>query len=317
MTRRTVTAHDLSYAYPCGPAALSGAGLAVPAGSRLAVLGANGSGKSTLLRCLSGAIRPRTGQVRVDGRPVDYSRAGLRRHRQTVQLVTQDPDDQLFSASVVADISFGPLNLGLPEPEVRARVEETLDLLAITHLRDRATHHLSYGERKRVAIAGAIAMRPCLLALDEPTAGLDPAAVTDTLAALDRLHAAGTALVLATHDVDLALAWADQIAVVLEGTVRQGDPTTLLADTALTARARLHTPWVLAVTRALVEAGKFPADAVQARDQAGLLALIARSREAGPGQHATAPSGPGTVSHEGRPATRRPACRPGPFRGGL
>lgn len=161
---RTVTAHDLTYTYPAGPTVLSGAHLDIPPGSRLAILGANGSGKSTLLRCLSGAIRPHTGQVRVDGHPVDYSRSGLRRHRQTVQLVAQDPDDQLFSASVAADISFGPLNLDLPEPEVRDRVEEALDLLAITHLRDRPTHHLSYGERKRVAIAGAIAMRPCVLA---------------------------------------------------------------------------------------------------------------------------------------------------------
>jgi cobalt/nickel transport system ATP-binding protein len=280
VSHRTVTASDLSYAYPGGPAALSGASLDIPPGSRLAVLGANGSGKSTLLRCLSGAICPRTGQVRVDDRPVDYSRAGLRQHRQIVQLVTQDPDDQLFSASVAADISFGPLNLDLPEPEVRDRVEEALDLLAITHLRDRPTHHLSHGERKRVAIAGAIAMRPCVLALDEPTAGLDPAAVTDTLTALDRLRAAHATLVLATHDVDLALAWADQLAVVLDGTVRQGDPVTLLSDASLVTRARLHTPWVLAVTRTLIDAGKLSAHAVHARDQPGLLALIAGSREA-------------------------------------
>lgn len=273
MSHRSVRASALTYAYPGGPPVLSGARLDLPPASRLAVLGANGSGKSTLLRCLSGAIRPHSGQVLVDDRPVDYTRAGLRRHRQTVQLVTQDPDDQLFSASVAADISFGPLNLDLPEPEVRARVEEALDLLAITHLRDRPTHHLSYGERKRVAIAGAIAMRPCVLALDEPTAGLDPAAVTDTLTALDRLHAHRTTLVLATHDVDLALAWADHLAIVLDGTVRQGDPTTLLTDDDLVARARLQLPWVLAVTRALADAGILP-DTARPRDRPGLLDLI-------------------------------------------
>jgi cobalt/nickel transport system ATP-binding protein len=273
MSHRSVRAHALTYAYPGGSPVLTGAHLQVPPAARLAVLGANGSGKSTLLRCLSGALRPDHGQVLVDDRPVDYSRAGLRAHRQTVQLVTQDPDDQLFSASVAADISFGPLNLDLPEAEVRSRVTEALDLLAISHLRDRPTHHLSYGERKRVAIAGAIAMRPCVLALDEPTAGLDPAAVTDTLTALDRLHAARTTLVVATHDVDLALAWADQIAVVLDGTVRQGDPATLLFDTDLVARARLHTPWVLSVTRALTDAGVLPPNA-HARDHDSLLDLL-------------------------------------------
>jgi cobalt/nickel transport system ATP-binding protein len=273
VSHRSVRGRDLRYAYPGGGEVLCGADLVVPAGGRLALLGANGSGKSTLLRCLSGALRPTGGRVLVDDDAVDYSRAGLRRHRQTVQLVTQDPDDQLFSASVAADVSFGPLNLGLPEAEVRARVDEALDLLAVTPLRDRPTHHLSYGERKRVAIAGAVAMRPCLLALDEPTAGLDPAAVVDTMTALARLQAAHTSLVLATHDVDLALAWADEVAVVVDGTVRQGDPAMLLADAALVGRARLQRPWVIGVLNRLTERGVVPAGA-RARDEASLLGLL-------------------------------------------
>lgn len=273
MSHRAVRAEGLHYAYPAGPEVLNGAELAVPAGGRLALLGANGSGKSTLLRCLSGAIRPDSGSVLVDEDRVDYSRAGLRRHRQTVQLVTQDPDDQLFSASVAADVSFGPLNLGLPEDQVRDRVAEALDLLAVTHLRDRPTHQLSYGERKRVAIAGAVAMRPCLLALDEPTAGLDPAAVIDTMVALGRLQATHTSLVLATHDVDLALAWADEVAVVVDGVVRQGDPARLLSDAGLVSRARLQTPWVLSVLERLTERGVVPVGTT-ARDEASLLDLL-------------------------------------------
>lgn len=273
MTHLSLRAADLSCSYPGGPPVLRGVDVDVPGGGRLAVLGANGSGKSTLLRCLSGAIRPDLGRVLVDDRPVGYSRAGLRHHRQLVQLVTQDPDDQLFSASVAADVSFGPLNLGLPEPEVRRRVTESMDLLAITELRDRPTHQLSFGERKRVAIAGAVAMRPRVLILDEPTAGLDPVAVTDTMTALDRLQAAGTTLVLATHDVDLALAWADRIAIVVDGAAHQGDPHDLLADSALVARARLHLPWVLAVLQALTTTGVLPVSA-RARDQAALLHLL-------------------------------------------
>jgi cobalt/nickel transport system ATP-binding protein len=271
--RGAVRLAGLGYAYPGAAPVLRGADLDVPGGGRLALLGANGSGKSTLLRCLSGAIRPDAGRVLIGGQPVDYSRSGMRRHRQLVQLVTQDPDEQLFSASVAADVSFGPMNLGLPETEIRARVAQSLDLLAVTDLRNRPTHLLSYGERKRVAIAGALAMQPRILALDEPTAGLDPAAVTGTMDALDRLHANGTTLLLATHDVDLALAWADQVAVVVDGRVRQGDPATLLADPALVADARLHTPWVLSVLGRLTSRGVLP-DGARARDQAALLTLL-------------------------------------------
>lgn len=271
-----VSLTGIRFAYRSGPTVLSGADLAVTMGGRTALLGANGSGKSTLLRCLSGALRPDAGVVRVGGVPIDYGRAGMRRHRQAVQLVTQDPDDQLFSASVAADISFGPMNLGLPEPGVRDRVAHAMELLAVTHLRDRPTHLLSFGERKRVAIAGAVAMRPAVLALDEPTAGLDPAAVIETMAALDRLRAAGTSVVLATHDVDLALAWADQVAVVVDGGVRQGAPAELLADELLQAGARLRRPWVLSVLHRLVQAGLVPHDA-SARDEADLLELISQS----------------------------------------
>jgi cobalt/nickel transport system ATP-binding protein len=281
MSHSAVRLELLRFAYPGGPLVLDGATLDVPAGRRLALLGANGSGKSTLLRCLSGALEPQEGRVLVDGEPLVHSRAGLRRHRQVVQLVTQDPDDQLFSASVAADISFGPLNLQLPQQDVRDRVEEALDLLDIAHLRHRPTHHLSYGERKRVAIAGAFAMRPCVLALDEPTAGLDPVAVTGTLAALDRLTEVPTSLVLATHDVDLALAWADEVAVVVDGVVDQGDPVRLLGRGDLVARARLSRPWVLNVVAELARRGIVPADA-RARDEPSLLALLGSAERDAP-----------------------------------
>ncbi len=131
-----------------------------------------------------------------------------------MQLVVQDPDDQLFAASVEQDVSFGPLNLGLPDAEVRARVAEALEALDIAALADRPTHLLSYGQRKRTAIAGAVAMRPRVLILDEPTAGLDPDGQERLLATLDGLRAAGTTVVMATHDVDLALRWADDAALL-------------------------------------------------------------------------------------------------------
>jgi len=273
VSHRTLAATGLVAGYEPSRPVLDGAVVTVPAGRRLAVLGANGSGKTTMLRCLSGALRPFAGTVTVDGAALPHSRQGLRAHRQTVQLVLQDPDDQLFSASVAQDVSFGPLNLGLPEPEVRARVAEALELLAVDHLAGRPTHQLSYGERKRVAIAGAVAMRPCVLLLDEPTAGLDPTAVTETLAALARLQEDDSTVVMSTHDVDLALRWADEVAVVVDRTVVQGSPEEILGDDALLARARLGRPWALTLGARLRDLGMLP-DGPLPRDVAGLLATL-------------------------------------------
>jgi cobalt/nickel transport system ATP-binding protein len=274
MSHRALTAEALVAGYERGRRVLDGASLTVPAGRRLAVLGANGSGKTTLLRCLSGALRPSAGVVALDGRPLEHSRRGLRAHRQEVQLVLQDPDDQLFSASVAQDVSFGPLNLGLAEHDVRARVEEALRLLAVSPLAGRPTHQLSYGERKRVAIAGAVAMRPCVLLLDEPTAGLDPSAVAETLAALARLQEHDSTVVMSTHDVDLALRWADEVAVVVDRVVVQGAPGDVLGDDALLARARLERPWALALGARLRALRLLPDDGVLPRDAAGLLAAL-------------------------------------------
>jgi cobalt/nickel transport system ATP-binding protein len=273
MSHRALTAERLVVGYERGRRVLDGASLTVPAGRRLAVLGANGSGKTTLLRCLSGALAPSSGAVTVDGVAVEYSRRGLRRHRQEVQLVLQDPDDQLFSASVAQDVSFGPLNLGLDESAVRARVAEALHLLAVDSLADRPTHQLSYGERKRVAIAGAVAMRPCVLLLDEPTAGLDPSAVAETLAALARLQEHDSTVVMSTHDVDLALRWADEIAVVVDRAVVQGRPEDVLADDDLLARARLGRPWALTLGTRLRALGLLP-DGPLPRDVADLVAAL-------------------------------------------
>ena len=274
MSHRTLTAAGLVVGYDRGPRVLDGAEITLPAGRRVAVLGANGSGKTTLLRCLSGALRPAAGTVAVDGARLEHTRRGLRAHRQEVQLVLQDPDDQLFSASVAQDVSFGPVNLGLDEGTVRARVAEALRLLAVAHLADRPTHQLSFGERKRVAIAGAVAMRPCVLLLDEPTAGLDPSGVAEALAALARLEEHDSTVVMSTHDVDLALRWADEVAVVVDRGVVQGRPAEVLGDDDLLARARLDRPWALTVGARLRALGLLPPDGPLPRDAGDLLAAL-------------------------------------------
>ncbi|MFM9593746.1 energy-coupling factor ABC transporter ATP-binding protein [Streptomyces scabiei] len=268
-----VTLRGASFAYEDGPVVLDGLDFEVCEGRALALLGRNGSGKTTLMRLLSGGLRPRTGELAVEGRPVTYDRQGLTRLRTTVQLVVQDPDDQLFAASVAQDVSFGPLNLGLSDTEVRARVDEALGALGIGALADRPTHLLSYGQRKRTAIAGAVAMRPRVLILDEPTAGLDPDGQERLLATLDGLRRSGTTVVMATHDVDLALRWADDAALLTPSGARTGPVAAMLARTDLLQQAGLRLPWGIAVAGLLREQGLLADDAAGPRTPEGLAAL--------------------------------------------
>ncbi|WP_018255616.1 energy-coupling factor ABC transporter ATP-binding protein [Salinispora mooreana] len=241
----------VGFAYQPGRSILVEVDLRIDPGQRLAVLGPNGGGKTTLFRLAAGALRPAAGQIAVAGTRMRYTRAGLRELRQQVQLVVQDPDDQLFSANVRQDVSFGPVNLGLPAEQVRRRCDAALAALGVSAIAERPTHLLSYGQRKRVAIAGAVAMHPRLLILDEPTAGLDPAGVETLLNTLYHLHTAGTTVVLSTHDVDLAFRWADAVAVVSGGGVRTVATADGLADPALLAAADLVPAWAPLVHRLL------------------------------------------------------------------
>jgi len=258
------------FAYEPERPVLRGADLDIAHGARLAVLGPNGGGKTTAFRLLTGLLTPDAGTVEVLGTPVSRSRRALLELRRRVQLVLQDPDDQLFAATVAQDVSFGPTNLGLPRVEVRERVDAALSALGVADLAGRPPHLLSSGQKKRVTIAGAVAMRPDLLVLDEPTAGLDPAAVEATLATLDELHAAGTTIVLSTHDVDLAHRWADEVAILAGGVFRTGVPDELLVDEELLAAAHLGPAWAPAVRALLRRHGlehlepASPADALRA-----------------------------------------------------
>ncbi|CAM5255461.1 ABC transporter ATP-binding protein OS=Streptomyces albaduncus OX=68172 GN=FHS32_001488 PE=3 SV=1 [Streptomyces griseoloalbus] len=157
-----VALRGVSFTYEDGPPVFTGLDFEVREGRALALLGRNGNDEPTLMRLLSGGLRPQSGELLLSGRAVRHDRKGLTALRTTVQLVVQDPDDQLFAASVEQDVSFGPLNLGLPDTEVHARVAEALEALDIAALADRPTHLLSYGQRKRTAIAGAVAMQPRL-----------------------------------------------------------------------------------------------------------------------------------------------------------
>lgn len=227
-------------------AAIDNVSLRVARGSRIAVLGANGSGKSTLLMLLNGTLRPTGGMILLNGLPVEYSRSGLSRWRQKVGLVFQDPDDQLFAATVYQDVAYGPLNLGQSKTEARRSADEALDLLGLADLAESPIHMLSGGQRKRAAIAGIMAMRPEVLLLDEPVAGLDAVGVAQLLSFLDRVHECGTTVIMAVHDTDLALAWADSVVVLTQGRNTQlGTPQKVLLNRPLLDAAHLRMPFVL------------------------------------------------------------------------
>ncbi|PNG24548.1 energy-coupling factor ABC transporter ATP-binding protein [Methylocella silvestris] len=265
----------LTYSYPGGVAALDGLDLRIERGRKLAVLGPNGAGKTTLLLHLNGSLRPASGQIRLDGEMMKYDRQALNDWRRRVGLVLQDADDQLFAASVAEDVSFGPLNLGLSEDEARQRVKEALAALNISHLAGRSTHMLSFGQKKRAAIAGAIAMRPEILMLDEPTAGLDQHGSALLTEELQRLCDAGTTLIFTTHEVDFAWSFADEAALFCNGRViAQGQATELLADTRALAEARLAPPVLARLTGVLKTRGLLAQNAAPPRTVDDMLALI-------------------------------------------
>ncbi len=216
----------ISYCYEDGTQALKDVSIDIQRGKTTAILGSNGAGKSTLFLHFNGILKPASGAVYYNGNAMDYSRESLNKLRQTVGIVFQDPDNQLFSASVLQDVSFGPMNLKLPEETIRSRVYKALEHTGISDLIDKPTHSLSYGQKKRVAIAGILAMEPKLLVLDEPTAGLDPKGVTDLMRMLKRAQEdLGLSIVIATHDIDLVPLYCDYVYAMNSGEVAiEGTP---------------------------------------------------------------------------------------------
>ncbi len=235
---------NVSFAYDEGSLALKNVNFRVRAGEFVSMLASNGSGKTTLIKVLAKLLTPQQGTVRIAGRDVRAMTAG--HLYQQIGLLLQDPNDQLFAPTVEDDVAFGPRNLGLPDVEVEQRAEESLAAVGVAALRKRAIHHLSFGERKRVCLAGVLAMRPKILVLDEPTAGLDPAGESQMLQLLSRLNREqGISLVLATHSVDLLPLFADRIYVLNRGeVVKDGAPEEIFADQEMMHRVGLRLPYI-------------------------------------------------------------------------
>ena len=266
---------DVWYSYPSRPPSLRGISFAIERGKKVAVVGPNGAGKTTLLLMCNGTLVPERGCVRVDGEEVVYDRSSLRRVRTAVGLVFQNSDAQVFAPSVYADVAFGPANLHLSEEEVHRRVSDALFAVGLSGYERRPPHHLSGGERKRVAIAGIRAMRPEILVADEPTASLDPATAVEIMDLLDELHEDGTTILLSTHDVELAYRWADEVILLGGGELlHQGTPAAVFTDRDLMRTARLTPPVLLDLYMELSRRG-LVADAVPPKGIPEMTQLIA------------------------------------------
>lgn len=250
-----IETRDLVHIYHSGSTtALDGINFSVKPGERVVLLGANGAGKSTLFKHLNGILKATSGQVLIKGQPI--SRSNIKNVRRTVGVVFQDPDDQIFSPTVAQDVAFGPMNLGLPPDKVERRVKWALEMVGLAGYEDRAPHHLSGGEKKRVAIAGILAMKPEVLVLDEPTSGLDPGTAARLMQLIIKMNRKlGITMIIATHEVDMVPEFAQRVCVMSGGMIiGAGTPMEIFGRPDLIAKTHLRLPVVAQLMEQLKEA---------------------------------------------------------------
>lgn len=253
---------DLCFSYGDDDMALNNINMQIAKGKTTAILGGNGAGKSTLFLNLNGVLTPKSGSVYFDGKEIHYNKKDLLEIRKKVGIVFQDPDDQLFSASVIKDISFGLMKLGLPNEEVKKRVDLVVSQLGIENLVDKPTHALSFGQKKRVAIAGILVMQPSLVILDEPTAGLDPQGVSEILSLLEDIkQKMGISIMLSTHDIDIVPLYCDDVYVLDQGAVVfSGTPELLFSKPELLRMHNLRLPRIAHLMNILYDKDQLDVD---------------------------------------------------------
>lgn len=240
---------------------LNGLNLEIERGKRVAFMGANGAGKSTFFLCLNGIHRPTEGTLYIDGKPVDYSKKGLLDLRSKVGIVFQDPDNQLFSASVFQEISFGALNIGMSEEETREAVEKVIKTLEITPFQDKPTHSLSGGQKKQVSIADVLVMNPEVIILDEPASSLDPKHTVIVNKIVDLLVEQGITVLMSTHNVDYALEWADEVVLIYGGkTLAHDKPEAIFQNDEILEKTNLKKPAAIELFQSLVGKGILSAE---------------------------------------------------------
>lgn len=251
-----IKTEDVYFTYPDGTKALEAINFSANAGEFVGLLGANGSGKTTLLRILNGLLKPTQGNVYL----ADESLKSIDRNKLFTKACTvfQDPDDQLFSPTVSEDIAFGPTNMGLSKEEVKRRVCNALALVEMSDFGEKAIHNLSYGQKKRICLAGVLAMGPEIIFLDEPTASLDPMGASTIMHLLKRLNREGATMVMATHSVDLVPLFLDRVVIVSKGKIiREGLPEKVFSDPETIRTAKLRLPQVGHLFEILKKKDKF------------------------------------------------------------
>lgn len=267
----------LHYAYDEEKHALDNISLDIHAGERIAVLGTNGAGKSTFFLCLNGVLEPHEGEILLHGQTVEKrTRNALREH---VGVVFQNADDQIIASTVLAEVSFGPMNLRLSRAEVERRVDLAITAMDLEDYRHRPPHYLSGGEKKRVSIADIIAMESEVILFDEPAASLDPVGTEMLEQVLEGLSAAGKTLMISTHDMDFAFRWAERVVVFSGGhIIDDGDPLSVFRNEETVLRANLRRPAMLTVFESLRAHGMLPAGAACPRTPQELDALLDKVR---------------------------------------
>ena len=256
MTDIHLETKNLSFTYHDGTQALRNVNIQIKKGEKIAIMGPNGAGKSTLFSHFNGLSEPTSGHVEVDGEKIIFERDELLKVRQKVGIVFQDPNDQLFAPTVKEDVAFGPMNMGLDYDEVERRIKESLEMVGMSGFEDKTPHHLSGGQQKRVAIAGIVAMRPDIMILDEPTAGLDPEGVDKVLDILNNLNKEGMSIVISSHDIEMVNEFADKIFVLYDGEIiASGDKHQIFSDKELLKKAHLKAPVTTEILYQLKENG--------------------------------------------------------------
>ncbi|MGI6006139.1 MAG: energy-coupling factor ABC transporter ATP-binding protein [Ruminococcus sp.] len=252
-----IKAEDLMFSYDDDNThSLNGLSLEIKKGQKIAVMGANGSGKSTFFLCCTGILKPQSGKIYFHGKELAYTRKELLDLRSKVGIVFQDPDNQLFCASVYQEISFGPMNLGIEEERVKKDVEDIIRRLEITPFRHKPTHALSGGQKKQVSIADILVMHPEVIILDEPAAALDPRHTALVNHIVDQMTEAGITVMIATHDVNYAYEWADEVILFDSGKVlTQGSPAQVFSERQILEQTNLEPPVVLEFFESLCRKG--------------------------------------------------------------
>jgi cobalt/nickel transport system ATP-binding protein len=258
MSSIILEARDIRYRYPRGMEAIRGISFHIRRKEKIALVGPNGVGKSTLLMMFNGMIRPDSGLMLFDNQPVRYNTLSLRVLRKRVGFVLQNPDRQIIAPTVYQDVAFGPTNLGFSEHDVKEAVARALRQVGLEGFERRPPHQLSGGEKKRVAIAGVLAMDPDVLVLDEPTSGLDPSGSEDIMELLDELNHEGKTIIISTHDIELAYPWADRAILMLGGKILQEDiPEVAFGNPEAVRMAHLSLPTLLELHIELQKRGLF------------------------------------------------------------